>query len=660
MRRRALRTLTVASALIVFALGAGAAAGQALTFTACPHSPGFSCATLSVPAMRSQPQLGSITLHIERKLSGQGPSRDAVIGLAGGPGQPALPLAGYFATAMAPALSSRDLIVFDQRGTGESGALDCAALRSQQSALGPLVEACGNEIGPTRSGYATSESVGDIEAIRQALGYEKLVLYGTSYGTKVALQYAATFPAEVESMVLDSVVPPTGIEPFDLATLKALGPVLSELCSQRACAGITSDPLGDLATLASRLRIKPLRGVVYDGSGKRHSASMNDEQLLEVLVAGDLNPALRAMSPSAVRSALQDDPAPLLRLELLSEGLVPSLPRKPPVPLSEQPIDAALLIDTTCEDTAYPWRRGSTPAERLSEATAALRSVPSSSFYPFDASTGASAGLLSGCARWPYSTPGPAVPGALPDVPTLILSGAQDLRTPTAGARRLAAIIPEAHVLVVPYTGHSVLGSDFSGCAKIAVEAFFEGAQVLPCGPIPDLFSPTPLIPTALSKLAPIQGLPARAGRTLRAVVDTMVDLDRQVIGATLQAEQELPSGSSFGGLRGGYAQITSKAVRLRRFSFVPGVELEGVFPVHHGEVGAGTVSVVGDMAAHGQIRIGAGGGVSGVLEGRRFDASSSGASAASAAARKIWPGARANLLPDALDLPLSRLAGMR
>ncbi len=660
MRRRFLGTLLLAPTLIASVLCAAPVQAQALAFSACPHAAGFSCATLSVPALRSQPQLGSIALHIERKLSASAPSKDAVLGLAGGPGQSALPLAGYFATAMAPALHGRDLVVFDQRGTGESDPLSCPALQAPETALGTLVEKCAQQIGPTRGGYATSESVADIDAIRQALGYEKLVLYGTSYGTKVALQYAQTYPSTVQSLVLDSVVQPAGIEPLDLPTLKAIEPVMKELCSQRACAGITANALGDLAQLAARLRHKPLKGQVYDGAGKRHSASMQEEQLLEVLMAGDLNPALRAMTPAAVRSALQGDPAPLLRLDLLSEGLVPSLPRKPQPPSSTQEIDTALLLDTTCEDTPYPWQRSSPPTTRLTEATAALNAVPSSDFYPFDAATAAGAGLMGGCARWPYSTPGPTPAGPLPDVPTLILSGAQDLRTPTSGARRVAAMIPGAQLLVVPYTGHSVLGSDFSGCAQVAVEAFFEGARVLPCGPIPDLFSPTPVIPTSLQRLAPVAGLPVKAGRTLRAVVDTMIDLDRQVIGATLQAEQALPSGSSFGGLRGGYARITSRSVRLHRFSFVPGVDLEGVFPVHKGEVGAASVAIGGSAGAHGSVRIGTGGEVSGQLEGHSFAAATGSASTASVAAKGRWPGMRSDLLPAALSFPLPLLARQR
>ena len=79
--------------------------------------------------------------------------------------------------------------------------------KATESTLGPLVELCALQIGPARGSFTTSESVEDIESIRHAAGYKKLVLYGTSYGTKVALEYAERYPQHVESMVLDSAVP---------------------------------------------------------------------------------------------------------------------------------------------------------------------------------------------------------------------------------------------------------------------------------------------------------------------------------------------------------------------------------------------------------------------------------------------------------------------
>jgi hypothetical protein len=208
-------------------------------------------------------------------------------------------------------------------------------------------------------------------------------------------------------------------------------------------------------------------------------------------------------------------------------------------------------------------------------------------------------------------------------VPTLILSGAQDMRTPTPNARRVAALIPDAQLEIVPFTGHSVIGSDLSGCASRAVAAFFGGTSVQPCPASPNRFAPTPIAPTKLAYVHPPSGLGGRAGQTLVAVLDTLVDLNRQLIGATLQANQELPSGSSFGGLRGGSATLTTASATLRDFSFVPGVQLSGKFAVRNGQLLTTTVRISGASAAPGTVRLGsATKQVTGTLGGKRFDVS--------------------------------------
>jgi hypothetical protein len=101
------------------------------------------------------------------------------------------------------------------------------------------------------------------------------------------------------------------------------------------------------------------------------------------------------------------------------------------------------------------------------------------------------------------------------------------------------------------------------------------------------------------------------------------VDLNRQVIGATLQADQALPSGSSFGGLHGGYAKLTNSAATLREFAFVPGVALTGTFPVKNGQLQSATIRISGASASPGTIHLGAGAThVTGTLAGRSFDVS--------------------------------------
>jgi pimeloyl-ACP methyl ester carboxylesterase len=673
---RRILILVLSAPLVSTALAAAQAApAAALTFAPCSNSAGFSCATLNVPLDRSGAVPGTTGLNVERLQAGAAAPTDrrsastAVVALAGGPGQAAVPLAQATARAIAPALGTRDLLVFDQRGTGTSGPLACSALEGAEAfgAIGQAFERCAQQIGAQRGSYTTQESVADIEAIRQAAGYEKLVLFGVSYGTKVALEYAERFPQNVEALVLDSVVPSDRSDPFAVSMFEAMKPVFEELCSARACAGITSNPLGDVARLAARLHKHALNGYVYDGSGHRHHSTLSNVDLLNLIGAGDLNPALRALLPASVQSALRGDPNPLLRLNLLSEGLIPNLPGTPlassngtgeNLPGTPQAgsngIDEALFVDTTCEEASFPWQRSATPKVRIAEGLGALRGLPGSDFYPFDASTAWVDSVLPGCAQWPNMAPAPPAAGPLPSSPTLILSGAQDLRTPTSGAERVAARIPGAQLVVVPYTGHSVLGTDFSGCAQTAVKAFFSSETTQPCAATPNSFGPTPITPTKLALVKAVVGLAGRPGSTLAVVLDTIIDLERQVIGATLQAEQELPNGSSFGGLRGGFARITSSALGLHRLSFVNGVQLTGTFPVEKGHLRPANLRVEGSQAARGTVRIGASTRVSGTLGGVRFNVNLARVKLASASAATMTS------LPLRLRFPEPALARLR
>jgi len=617
----------------------GVPAAGALAFTSCANSPAFTCATLPVPLDRSSDVPGTIPLSVERRAAGAVQSHDAVLALAGGPGQATLPLGEFIAEALSPALTNRDLLIFDQRGTGASDPLSCPAFESfPTGSEGQLFEQCALQIGPARGAFTTQESVEDIETLRRATGYEKLVLYGTSYGTKVALEYAERYPQHVEALVLDSVVPTDGPEPFAIPSLQAISPVLSELCSERACDGVTTNPLADLARLTARLRKHALGGSAWDGDGRRHSVTLDEVGLLDILEAGDLNPALRALLPAAVQSALRHDPDPLLRLHLLSEGLIPTVPVNPRGEEGSAAIDEALFVTTTCEETPFPWQRAGSPATRLAEALDFLRGQQNAVFYPFDRTTALLNSLVPDCDDWPDASPAPPSGAALPNVPTLILSGAQDLRTPTSNARKVAALIPDAQLEVVPFTGHSVLGSDFSGCAERAVAAFFGDSPVQPCTSTTNRFAPTPITPSQLAYVRPARGLAGKAGRTLTTVLDALVDLDRLVTAATLQADGTLPSGSSFGGLHGGYARLTTSAATLRDFTFVPGVELSGTFPVRNGRLQTATIRISGADAARGTVRLGSGTQVTGTLAGKRFALSIADVKASRAGGSGEWP----------------------
>jgi pimeloyl-ACP methyl ester carboxylesterase len=211
-----------------------------------------------------------VNLHATRVRAASNPGAVAVVALAGGPGQAAAPLAPDFSQVLAPALTTRDLLVFDQRGTGRSSALDCSALRRART-VDQLTASCARELGPARGLFTTQQTVEDLESLRIAAGYEKLVLHGVSYGTKVALAYAAAHPDRVESLVLDSVVLPEGPDAFQRSSLAASTRALSELCAGEACSAATASAARDprpadrppRAPLDERSRLQPDRAALH-------------------------------------------------------------------------------------------------------------------------------------------------------------------------------------------------------------------------------------------------------------------------------------------------------------------------------------------------------------------------------------------------------------
>jgi pimeloyl-ACP methyl ester carboxylesterase len=592
-----------------------AAANAQIVWKPCGSSNEVACGHLTVPIDPSGATPGTITLAMRRHRSPVGEAKDAVIALAGGPGQSAIPFLSQFTEMLGPIVSTRDLIAFDQRGTGLSHPLSCPAFEHLTGGGSPgAIAICAGQIGPTRSLYTTADTVADIEAIREAAGYEKLVLYGTSYGTKVAELYAQEYPGHVEALVLDSVVPPSGPEPFDETSFAAVGRVLRQLCSAGACARISSQPVRDLARLVRRMGQGSVSGRVVDGEGVAHTTLVSSNDLIGILVAGDLNPVLRSEFPAAVRSALQGDTAALARLMTRAE----SESEEGEAELSEG-FDSPLYYSTICDETDFPWSRSASPRARMLDALTALKGQRASLFAPFTAANALALSDVPACADWPFTPGTPEVDEAsLPNVPTLILSGADDLRTPTANAREVAAQIPDAHLLVVPNTGHSVLGSDPTSCAQHALQAQFEGRPIAQCKDrrAPALLLPTPLPPRRLSEVQAARGNHGLAGRTIAAVVLTLGDFDRQMVLSLLEHSGDpllgLPS-IRIGGLRAGWGGAVQDKLVLHGYSYVPGVTVSG-------KVAAGStmLRIGGSAGVKGTVRINAHGTLTGALGGQR------------------------------------------
>lgn len=535
------------------------------------------CTRVAVPLDRTGAVEGRIGLSVRTIQAGQRRRkhrREAVLFLAGGPGQAATSFATELVPELRPLLRRRDLVTVDTRGTGRSTDLIVCPELETGAVTGlstpESFRSCARRLGPAAGLYGTTDVVEDLDAVRVAGGYDRLLLVGVSYGTYTAQRYAAAHPDRVSGLVLDSAVDVTGTDPYSLATFRAIPDALAATCRRDACRGVTAAPRDDLARLRARL---PIRASVDGGEGTRVPTTVDAATLLTLIQTGDLDPVLRAALPSVLHRAAQGDAAPLARLAR-ETGLLP-LPGDDEDPgqaaANAAAISTGSYVATLCRDVRLPWTAATPTGD--ARRTAALAALAATS----DGARGgwSAADLLDLtpgglCADWPTG-PDDAPVGPAPDVPTLVLSGLDDVRTSPEEARRVVRRSPRTQVLSVPGQGHSVLGTE-RACVVGAVEAFAKGDPVGRCH-----------LPRATPTVAP---LPPRTAAELgrspaaraRAVGEaTVVDAIRTVAmrasagddGLTISFDE--PADIRVAGLRSGHAILTGKGeLRLDRMGYVP------------------------------------------------------------------------------------------
>ena len=171
------------------------------------------------------------------------PEPDPFVPLAGGPSGSAIEFYASFAHAFEYVRRHRDILLVDQRGTGRSARMDCDidddivdGQYSTEQVL-EVTQTCLDELPHDPQYFTTSVAVADLEAVREALGYGTLNLYGVSYGTRFAQHFARRFPGSVRTIVLDGVVAPQLPLGPEIATeaQKALDNILARCAADSVC-----------------------------------------------------------------------------------------------------------------------------------------------------------------------------------------------------------------------------------------------------------------------------------------------------------------------------------------------------------------------------------------------------------------------------------------
>jgi pimeloyl-ACP methyl ester carboxylesterase len=506
---RAKAVAVLAVIVLTIGLGFGSGAEGLTSFVRCGAASRILCATVTVPLDRTDAVPGSVRLAVE-KVPARTRSGGVVIAVAGGPGQSGTALSGAFAQWLRPALGTRDLVVVDLRGTGRSGFLSCDVLD----------EACEDGI-PGVHSYTTRDSADDLEAVRKAVGVDRVVLFGVSYGTKVVQAYAKRYPAHVESLVLDSPVQLGGWDFYERSSYAAVDRVLHDVCAVRRCSGITADYSGDVTELARRAAAGAVQlpAIGPDGATSPMPVTLTPRRLFEVVATGaSFDPVIRALAPGAVHAALAGDGLPLSRLVLGTAGI--------PGRASATFFSPVAYRATVCEEMVPAWWRTATTGERLQRLRRELAGHDGD--YAGFGADSAVDGTPSACLTWKTAPSAPVVGGSgPPDVPALVLDGADDTITPQADAAAVEDLFPHASLVTVPATGHAVLASAATaggGCAVSALRRFFSDQAATPCDSTRPAILPVAPMPRSLLLLQPWPGVSGDGGRVVRAVVGTLAE----------------------------------------------------------------------------------------------------------------------------------------
>ena len=442
------------SAVLVTLLVALALSATAHADTAC--LPGARCGTVTVPLDRQNPGTGTIDVAyaLVPHTDTSRPSAGTIVPNPGGPAQATIASApSLYLPAMAPLMRERDLLLIDPRGTGQSGALTCSGLSGRDPFSVDMLRVatlCGPELGARAGLYGSAAVTDDIDAVRAALGIDKLDLWGDSYGTFLMPVYAARHPDHVRSIVLDGAFP-IASDPWGRDVLGATRRVIGLVCRRtHRCSG--PRVLARLARLAQRLRRHPVRFTASTPKGPVR-LTIGERELASVTHGGG-DPRVFAFLPAAVDAALRGDYAPLKRLVTVSR-----------IGEAEQfVIDPSLFsitaaAATSCHDYPRPYDLAAPPAQRHAQYRRALAALDARQFEPFSPAAWLGTGIDAGpkCLDWPADpTAGSPVRGlAFPDVPVLVQSGDLDDNTPIEQGRVAAAQFPHAIIGIVSNAGHT-------------------------------------------------------------------------------------------------------------------------------------------------------------------------------------------------------------
>ncbi|MET0355139.1 MAG: alpha/beta hydrolase [Cellvibrio sp.] len=381
------------------------------------------------------------------------PEKDPLFIIAGGPGQSAVVVAESIHRAFGEIRKNRDIIFVDQRGTGKSHPLDCdvepeiakqLSEQEQEKLLQDSVKKCIEKHKDHAAFYTTNYAVNDLDEVRKALGYEKINLWGGSYGSRVVLEYMRRYPAHLRAGVLDGAAPvsialPWFMEVDGLAGLQAI----NKQCAETpACVSHYGDIVAKAQKLSNQLLQNPQSiKISHPRTQEKVTVNLTAQDFSGVVRLALYNRDVSSLLPQVIGDADAGDYELFASLSYLAKAKS-----------DMAGISYGMHYTVACNED-YPLYK----SKNALDSNVFLNSQMVQQYSKI-------------CAQWPIAQlPADYWEEVKSEVPTLILSGAMDPVTPPRWGEVVANNLPNAVHVVAP-GGHHIITGD--GCISQLIAAF--------------------------------------------------------------------------------------------------------------------------------------------------------------------------------------------
>jgi pimeloyl-ACP methyl ester carboxylesterase len=580
---RARRAFLPVIALVLVALPSPAASAAGPT-KPCRDDRSARCGSVLVPLYRGAPDGGGRKLRVRFRVfprtDRSKPALEPVVGAEGGPGYPSIDSAESYLFMLGPLRRRRDLIVMDNRGTGQSGAINCPRLQAGLGVYSREVGRCAKRLGRRANAYGTGAAADDLAAVLDKLGVPVVNIYGDSYGTYFAQAFAVRHPERVRAVVLDAAFGVEGFDPWIREESIGVRHAWPAVCERSA--GCNQNALATLRRWALRLERRPLVATGRDADGGRHRIRLDGAALGQMAGDGSFYYTIYRDLLAALRAYGRGDRAPLLRLA------AEDLPYTGGGPVRGYSEGAYAAV--ACHDYPTLWDPAAPIPQRRAQYRAARALLEPDAYAPFPNDIWLRSlyinQYVTGCIEWPTPRhPDPPVPlgAAYPTMPVLVLDGDLDVITPLGDSAQAASLFPGSTFVIVRNVGHVTALADYPGCGAGMVRRFLQTLSPgdVSCAERTPEIHVVPEFPRRTRAAPPAERRPGAGDRSTPMARRGAWGASWAVGDAI--ARWWLMAGVNGHGLRGGsftttgaYLAYTPVRFKLRRVRFVPDLAVSG------------------------------------------------------------------------------------